>query len=522
MKHDRIYLLGFMLVNLILKCLLININGGEYTDGILQLLVFENKSGLYPPLYGGLSALIGFLGIEAETAGKIVSILASVLTLVPIFYLARYLAGNTAARFALLLFSVSALQWRWSLRVMTDSLFLLLSTSALYYLVKSVGGLRELSDRTDRAGSTRLLLDLDKTVAGAILFSALATLTRYQGIIFLPVVGILFLWYFVKRLTNAKSLGVSNLPVFSLISVMSWVAVPLWMYFHGFVHQEQFSERAVQDTWGMALAWWNTFESFILISPYYLGYPLVLLSCAAFRHTGGSVERQRRNAFLIVSAVFGLLLLVLHSAFGSFQYRYMMPLLPVFCILGGIGAVVLEDYFRLRDKPKIFSFLIIVSVCYLAFQSLAVVFLQSQTFADQKQAAEKIRSLPIDTSVYSNELYGSFENLRSLKLSYWSGRKVGSIYDSNQSDGIRLFNDGDVIILGTHYGGDDAVRELFHILDSRYRLTPMLPQSLVSVITPVHDDIMSNPMFNQNPTMWVMRYIPQRFSTQIFVVNGKK
>lgn len=522
MKQDRYYLIGFMIVSLLLKLTVININGGEYTDGILQLLVFKIDSGLYPPLYGALSYLVSLFGTDLETAGKIVSISASVLTLVPLFYMAKFLAGSTSAKFSLILFSVCALQWRWSLRVMTDSLYLFFSTLALYCIIRTVAAYLDSRKTSERESQMGLIVISDRFFACGIIVSALSVLTRYQGIVFAPLIAITGILLIIMRWRVSRGLKISVVPPWSSFALLSWITVPIWMWYHGFVHQGQFSERAVQTNQGMMLAWWNTFESFVLISPYYFGYPIMVLAIAALLNKLGQIEPGRKKAFIWCWLIPSLLLLVLHSIFGSFQYRYMLPILPLGCIVAGIGATNLEDYFRLREKAWVFRMAFMGGIIYLAFQSLSVVYLQSETFADQKIVAKKLKEYPKEVPVYANELYGSFEKLRCVKLSYWSDREVKSIFDSKTNDGIAKLPIGSLVILGTQYGGDSSVQGLFHSLSEKYVMEPVYQNPIFSRITPIHDDIMANPMFNQNPMMWVMRYVPQQFSTQMFLVKSVK
>ena len=54
--------------------------------------------------------------------------------------------------------------------------------------------------------------------------------------------------------------------------------------------------------------------------------------------------------------------------------------------------------------------------------------------------------------------------------------------------------------------------------DRGRRLT--LVEMFRSRVIPIFDDVMSNPTFNQNPMMWIMRYTPQDFDTYLFKVEA--
>src|SRR5262245_20795649 len=85
-----------------------------------------------------------------------------------------------------------------------------------------------------------------------------------------------------------------------------------WYISRGQVHAGQFTERTAGNFWMTAAAYWNTLESFVLIAPYYLGYPVF-----AFALVG--LARIRRAVItpwapvVILPALLGLLLLALHS-----------------------------------------------------------------------------------------------------------------------------------------------------------------------------------------------------------------
>src|SRR5438045_3960305 len=112
----QLLVVGFILLNLGAKGVMGRINQAEYTDGILQLNIFSIKSGLYPPLYGGLAWLVSHTGVGLETAGRIVSIIAGSFAVIPIFLMTRRMFGMCAAKFAAILYTISPLPWRWSVR----------------------------------------------------------------------------------------------------------------------------------------------------------------------------------------------------------------------------------------------------------------------------------------------------------------------------------------------------------------------------------------------------------------------
>ena len=94
------------LVVLAVRLGLINLNQGEYTDGILQITRFtqpglSNGNFLWPPLYGLLTYTLALFRLDLETAAKLISILSSVLVLAPIYMIGRMLNGRLCAIFAI-------------------------------------------------------------------------------------------------------------------------------------------------------------------------------------------------------------------------------------------------------------------------------------------------------------------------------------------------------------------------------------------------------------------------------------
>lgn len=497
LRDNRGLLIAFVLINLAVKGAFLSINQGEYTDGILQLTVFENKAGLYPPLYGALAQALHGAGLGLELAGRVMSLLAAALCVVPVFWLGARLGGLNAAVAAALFYTLSPMPWRWSVRVMTDSLYLLLSTVAVVALMEawlSVG-----SDHRRRAA---------RWLAAGVAAGALACLTRYQGVLLAPLVALAGV-VFVRKFRAV--------PVAACVAGLLWLAVPGWMAWNGFAHGGQMADRVAGSMLANLGAWWNTLESFVLVAPYYLGYPIALFgvlgAVALYRGGAGSVQR----AFTVLWGVYAVLLLALHARFGSFQYRYMMPLVPAVVALAGAGYSWLDARTLHHSRRWIQSAALIGSIAYLALLGLAVMTLQRGAFGDQREAAQWIdANVPADVPVYSNERYGAFTELESVKLSFWSGRRVQIVPFTGEP-----MPAGAVLVLGTAYGGDEAVGALLTELSTRYNLQPLTPEPFRSELLPLMDDIMVNPMFNQNPMGWVMRYVPQRFATQIFRVEPR-
>lgn len=466
--------------------LAIQTRGGAYTDGIIQLLALKVKAGLYPPLYGLLSAIVPVYG------GHIVSALACLATFFLCNHLGKKLGGYTAGIIAAAAFALSPLVWRWGGQIMSDALYMAISTAALVLLSESWLAIRT----SGRPRAARLL-------AAAVAMAALATLTRYQGVLLAPLLVLIFFTYLRKF---------RQLPWLALAAGLLWLLVPVWMWYNGFVHESQFASRASLTWQAGLLAWLNTAESFVLISPYYFGYPI-----AAAALVGVAVARQATAPWYarpaaVLWGLYGIMLLALQAKFGSFQYRYMMPLLPMVVALAGCGAAWLLR--RYSHRPALLRWALIISALWLTFFGAAILHLQATPFYDQYLAAQIIKEqAPPAAPIYTNERYGSFKQLAGIKMSYWSGRPVHFL------DPATALPAGAIVALSTAYGGPDAVRGLYQDLSSAYSLQPIIAAPIKSTIVPLMDDVMLNPALNQNAMGWVMRYAPQTFETHLFMVN---
>ena len=63
---DARLVVGFLAFNAIFRLVLLNINQGEYTDGILQIEPFSRPNSFWPPLYTALVWLGRSVGLDAE------------------------------------------------------------------------------------------------------------------------------------------------------------------------------------------------------------------------------------------------------------------------------------------------------------------------------------------------------------------------------------------------------------------------------------------------------------------------
>jgi len=506
MAQDWMIVVFFVLLNAALKSIGPAINAAEYTDGFLQLQSWEMRIGIYPPLYEFLARAVALTGISVESAARAITLIAGALCVWPVFFMGKRLGGTrTAAVFAALLYTVSPLPWRWSGRIMTDALFLLFSTGAMVMLANCWTALRHPgTPRNNPLPAHQLAL--------ATGFIALAGFTRYQGALLAPLLAIVFFFY-LKNRRSVPWIAVT-------LAIISAAAAAWWVSVNQQMHAGQFASRTAATPAATFFAWWNTLESFVLISPYYFGYPIFAAALLGMACVRRNAEIFRPRPAAVLWGIYAVLLLALQAAFGSFQYRYMMPLAPMVCALGGVGFAALEQLSARSTstlfRANLFRITVFASLLYLTLFGLAILLLQRDTYGDQRAAATFIRkNIPASTPVFSNERYGPHVQLGSVKLSWWTGRPVRILAPEESLPA------GSIVVLGTAYGGNEAVAATLDFLQQHYTLRPLTPAPFRSAIVPLMDDVMPNPLFNQNPLAWVLRYVPQEFATQVFEVQPK-
>lgn len=497
-QSERFPILPFVLFHAVAKMLLLGWNQGVYTDGILQITQFDRPDSFWPPLYTALILPFRALGLDGVLAGRLISLLASV-ALIPFLYtVARHWQGRRAAFYTLLLYSVAALPWRWSLRVMTDMPFLLCFWIAWGHL------LLEGLEPDDKKRRNRLLW--------ATLFAVLAGLTRYQGLLFLP--WLLWRGGCLLRRGNAGQGGIT------LAAQLGWLSLPAWNFFQRFGHGSQVVERAGPDLAATLLNAWNLAEMFLYILPYALTLPVF-----AFALYGGMpgtrpllVPLRRAflfSAFLIISA---------QAFFQSFQTRYLLPLFPFLLCFAGAGMSRLEAAtlrhgpFVSRARRILAGMALAGCVLWSALFAGASLYFQRGAFGDIFAAGRYIRSLELDASVpvFSNESYKP--GMEGIKLAYGAGRPVKLLPELRQN--AQPMPPGALVVLHSCYGGLAQQKALVERLQQSYRLQPLPEGTFSARLIPLLPDIMQEPGTHQNPLAWGLRYQPQYFRTLLFLVKG--
>lgn len=475
-----------ILISLAAKLLLLEWNRGEYTDGIVQLQLWNSPIVFFPPGYTLAAHALNVLTGDLLIAGRAVSILASVACLAVFYRLAAaVLRDRNAAFFALLFLALSPVFNRWSIRVMTDSLFCLMFTACCWILF-------EIAARKE-AGKIPLLLGL----------CGLASLVRYQGFFFLPFIA----WLAVR---HRGGLGNSGWRVWAgfAAAAVPWAALAAWIAARGFGHAGQFAERASHGLLVTAVAYWTSFETYVLYFPWAATYGLAAAGlaglCSMLR--GGFDERRFAGFFLLASLAF----LVAQSAFLSFQYRYMLPLVPLWCVLGAKGVAVFGEWLRKPAAARAAAAAVAVN---LALMTAAVLYLQRDTFGALAESAKYLREVGTDSRVLSDETYG--RHAANVKMEFWSGREIGWL-------GAEEPKAGDIVVLHNEY--TPKLAEIHQALMERFDVVVLRRWGAEEFATiPLLPDIMVNPPvpLTSNPECMAFRFAPQGYIAAVLRLNEK-
>jgi hypothetical protein len=504
-RQDRNILLGFVFFNLVFRLILIHLNTGEYTDGILQITQFERHDSFWPPLYTALIWLLRVVGIPAIDAGRSISIVASALLLVPIWTVTKSWAGRRAALFALALYTVAPLPLRWSLRVMTDMSFLLflhLSCAAL------------LSFAAPTANKTR-------QICLATVWAVAATLSRYHGALLAPLIGL-------ALLSQLKTRPQGWWKAWLLQAL--WLALPVWMLWQKFGHIQQVGARQAGTWWETLVRYWDFCEMFIYILPYTVTLPVFALFLVGLIKGPVAPRSESRSSFIYLLFLYiTVAILVAQSVFQAFQERYLLPLLPLMFTFAGAGLDRMECWFNARGNWMRRLGLTLVGAAFvwpLAF-GLTSLFLQREAFGDLYAAGAFIKSipnLPADFPIYTNESYKPELGMNGIKLAFASGHPALMIPELAGSDSTTLPPEkrmlpGSIVVVHSAYGGLIMYNRMLAFLRQSYNLKELTSGPFYSAIVPLYPDIMEEPGTHQSPVAWGFRYYPQRFKTQVFQIQ---
>ncbi len=490
-------ILGIVLITLLIKIILLDLNAGEYTDGIIQLQLWESPVIFFPPGYSAVVWGMDFFVQNLLLSGRLVSVLASVLALIFFYKLSLGVLGNEKqAVLATLFLALSPIFNRWSLRVMTDSLFCLLFIICCDECMRVIRNQR-------------------RSILLLMFYTGLAVLIRYQGLFFVPFIAF-FIWKnrsFYRKSNVDSQQDISPTRRFSLgwllLSLIPWILLGGWILYRGFGHTGQFVERAF---YGLGV-YFYCFEGFIFYWPWAVTYPLFILGIVGgyYLYKGNGKEKRFLSFVGIAIAVF----VTVQTLFLSFQFRYLLPILPLWCIGAARGFAVLHEKILQRVWQIGLSVLVILPLCIM---TISVLFLQRETFGDLVDSAKYLREIGKGARVLSDEVYGHSDH--NVKMRFWSGRKI-FLFPAVQPE------EGDILVLHNAYSDLNAVYEY---LNRNYEYVVLRQwNSMTSpgryITIPLLPDIMVEPhplRLTSNPACMAFRFTPQRYVSVALRITGRK
>jgi hypothetical protein len=326
-------------------------------------------------------------------SGRIISAISGLISLFLLRALCLRVYNEEASRYTSILFCVSPLILWLNTRVFADSLFLVFVLAWI-------------------------LAMLNRDLLWSLFFSGLAVLTRPDGLLLLPAVGLLGIVE-IRR-------GEFRTIIRALFGLIPWALFVIWMMTKpdaGYESQMGFSIRTANSMKVIEYA-----VNYIDLYPYVLFYPVAFF---AFYHL---VKSQNTNR------TWRALLLYLHIAYlamlgvwWAWQTRFLQVPLTLLLVEAGAGMALWQKTTTRVAVARVVN--IMVFVCSAVF-ALTAFFGQVDVFADIQDSSQFLRSLPQNSEIYSDE---------QIKVAYTSGRAV-TAYDRNHS-----YKAGDIIALHSFY-----------------------------------------------------------------------
>ena len=482
-----VWFLAFM--GLLTRLPMLRLCSAETTDGVLCLSYFSPDFVQTPrfiilPGYPALIWLGQQVGIPGWLWGRLLSALAGLLFLIPLWKFSRRWVPVEMSGLICLMAVFSPLLWFWSLKVMPDTLFLM----AFWWCLERL---------------TAVYIDKNPAAwwQGSLL-GALAALTRPEGFLLLP-------WILL--------LG------FSLSSQKPWqkavgISIIWWAPIYFMSQKLMLLISAYQEGMGLTdgegkirFPVLNLIDHFYayLSQPLYVFSPLlfwfaVLGLAKMVRRKGPEGEALKK----ILLQIF-ILLFISRLIPATYQDRHMLPFLPLILMAAGYH---LEVFFESLDKGRgairiLFMRNALLTLCmgWLALFSAAVLISQNDSFGDIKRSAQYLATLPPDAVIYSDEI---------PKTQYWSGRKARLMTHLIENAPF-LPNQGDYVVLHSFYLSRMGAFER-HLVEAN---GAELLHDDQSMVVPLLTDVMEETSLQNRTAATAFRFVPQFFRSRVYHIG---
>ena len=566
----RKWVVLIFLLNLVLRLLLVSWHSACYTDSIYYMTALKGIRGTFIlPGYPFALLILRWIVGDPELAGRLVSMIAASLVVFPLYGLARIIYDHRSALFTIMLYTVSPLIFRWSLRIFPHALFSLFVVLSLYLIFQYV-----------KVGKVGFLVS-------GIFIGGLAALTYPNGIILFPVAVFAVLAYFLKVIINehrgrmwgitwvggyallcivfyawpvfhSRSLfylsqvlnifpvklpGPRNiwalvfiLGVWTILSLLGNFLLPFgkavrgWWYkrpaalislglgFGSYVFLYVWQRYLARSFWyqkGMETSWlsvgrrWDAWLIHYLYSyPYILTYPVAIF---VFLGVIITIIRARKNTRLWFWLAFysyffaGVSYALVVNKWWTPRYQY--SLLPFALIFAGFGLSFLFSIRKLRWLG-----IVSLSLCLagsMIFTAL-VLYWSRDSFGDIKRTALYIKDNYPGRNLYTDQ---------GAKTGFWSKRRLRG-YKRARSSSLKA---GDIVLLaGWHTNLNTEYAYL-----NRFFQTEILHRENSTIVPLLADDIVdwAGKRLRRRanaPVVWEQRFEKQYFESWVIEIKGSR
>jgi hypothetical protein len=483
-----------LFIALITRLPLLRLATAETTDGVWSLTYFSDQ--FFPndrfvifPGYPFLLWLGQKVGVGGWMLGRVVSFLAGLFLLIPIWNLCRRWISLEMTGVVCVMALLSPLSWFWSLKVMPDMFFTLAFWVCLERLAAAY------SEKSEKAWWMG-------TVAGAI-----SACMRPEGFLLFPWVV----------LTGERLLQ-GNIWIRRSGFILIW-AGPLMVLKPMFftildAYREGMGLHPASADDPSQIAFLNVVDHFYayLSQPLFVFTPLVywfaILGLGKMTRRTDEEGQAFRKVLLQV-----LILLFLTRLFPvAYQDRYLLPFLPLILVAAGVHLENFFEHWKIPDKPvqSLFWKNGVLTLCFAwsTLYSAAALIAQSDSFGDVKRSSEFIQTLPPDVTLYSDEV---------PKTTFWSGRKVIRMGYLTENTPFQP-KPGDYVVLHSCY-----TPRIWNVdRNMRDRFGAFLLHQDSSMVVPIMTDLMEDQKLQNRVGATALRFQPQFFTSLVYRIDGKK
>ena len=389
MKMMHKILISFIILSIIFRFSLININKGYWWDEVVYLGLAKNLNeklefGTPPPIESFRPILlpilisIGFRIYENEIIAKVIVLSFSIFSLISIYLLGKELYDEKIGVIATILLGTNHLFLFHAHRIFTEPIFITFYSLSLLFYFKGIE-------------------KQNKYLIPAAIFSGLCALTKNFGFL----IPFIFLFYFLirKKFNTFKDL---NLYASFLIYIL--ILVPFFYFL--FSNYHGIKEFLVAQAGNVPEL--DSYAGF-----YFMNFFDVFTGIGFFILAGFYLTLKRKKSqhlFMLISLIIPLI--VLHTILGHHkEERYLIPFFPSFFIIASISINAL-----MKKIKKIVLFLLLIFILY----SFARGFKQ---IIEQSNSGTSL----INACIFLKELMKSNETIISESypyVFYFSGVKV--------------------------------------------------------------------------------------------------